>query len=50
MDQFNPFSNLAGSKYHSNGLLKNSPVSEKYRKLKSSPGDVVRSFVITAAG
>jgi len=27
--------------YHSNGLLKNSPVTEQYRKLKSSAGDVI---------
>lgn len=27
--------------YHSNGLLKSSPVSPRYRKLKSSPGDVI---------
>ncbi|KAF9784616.1 caspase domain-containing protein [Thelephora terrestris] len=27
--------------YHSNGLLKNSPVSESYRKSKGSPGDVI---------
>lgn len=27
--------------YHSNGVLKNSPVSQQYRAKKSSPGDVI---------
>lgn len=32
------------SQYHSNGLLKSSPVTPQYRLLKSSAGDVVRSL------